>query len=393
MAMPRAEADCLEKPGAFRLGYRPWLDGMRGLAILAVFVYHLQLLGGGFLGVDLFFVLSGFLITSLLLQEWQERGSISFSRFYLRRALRLLPALFALIIACGAYILVFRPDEAAAFCKEAILTACYVANCPTLHDVSMPTLGHAWSLSLEEQFYLVWPLLLYAMLRLRLSRRVMIALLVAGIVASAAWRCVLFEMCAVPHAGNMSYLMRIYAGLDTRADVLLVGCLVALLAARGLLPRSRHFLRATGTVAAIGLPLIGYLMLTKHMGKPQFYYGLFTAVAATFAVIVARLLSGPPRVALTVLEWRPLVYLGRISYALYLVNSPIVNWFGWERLGWNHPVETLAVAGVAVAAAVALHHGVERPFLRLKSRLQVAGKPDADVVAAARPGIATLRAA
>src|SRR5579885_2477102 len=158
MASPRPDND---PPGGFHLGYRPWLDGLRGLAILAVFVYHLQLITGGFLGVDVFFVLSGFLITSLLLEEWQRRGTISFPRFYMRRALRLLPAFFAFLLACFVYIVIFRPDEVAAFRKEALVAACYVSNWPTLHQVPMPTLGHAWSLSLEEQFYFLWPLLLY----------------------------------------------------------------------------------------------------------------------------------------------------------------------------------------------------------------------------------------
>jgi peptidoglycan/LPS O-acetylase OafA/YrhL len=366
---------------------------MRGLAILAVFIYHLQLITGGFLGVDLFFVLSGFLITSLLLEEWQQRGTISFPRFYMRRALRLLPALFAVLIACFIYVWIFRPNEVTSYGKEAAVTACYVANWPTLHQVPMPTLGHAWSLSLEEQFYLLWPVLLYGMLRLNLGRRAMISLVAAGIVASAALRGVLYEMYAVPRLGNPGYLMRIYAGLDTRADVLLVGCLVAMLAAWGLLPRSRRFQVTTTAALVVGLPLIGYLMATKHMGKPQLYYGLFTAVAATFALTVARLLSGPARVAFAVLEWGPLVYVGRISYALYLVNSPIITWFGWERLGWNHPVETLAVAGLSLAAAVLLHHGVERPFLRLKSRFQVAGVPAAGAVLTASSPAATSRAA
>ncbi len=367
MASPRPDND---PPGGFHLGYRPWLDGLRGLAILAVFVYHLQLITGGFLGVDVFFVLSGFLITSLLLEEWQRRGTISFPRFYMRRALRLLPAFFAFLLACFVYIVIFRPDEVAAFRKEALVAACYVSNWPTLHQVPMPTLGHAWSLSLEEQFYFLWPLLLYVMLRLNLRRRTILLLVVGGILASATLRCVLYELYAVPRLGNAGYLMRVYAGLDTRADALLVGCLVALLAAWGLLPRSRRFVLLTGAATPICVAVIVHLMRTTHMGKPQFYYGLFTAVALMVAVVVVRLLSAPSRVAFAVLEFRPLVYLGRISYTLYLVNSPIIGWFGWRRLGWSHPVETLEVGGLCLAAAVALSHGVERPFLRLKHHFQ-----------------------
>jgi peptidoglycan/LPS O-acetylase OafA/YrhL len=389
---PRVGPGTPDNTGGFHLGYRPWLDGMRGLAILAVFIYHLQLIAGGFVGVDLFFVLSGFLITSLLLEEWQQRGTISFGRFYLRRALRLLPGLLALLIGCGAYVAVFQRDDAAAFGKEALVAVCYVANWPTLHNVPLPRLGHAWSLSLEEQFYLLWPVLLYLMLRLRLRRGTIMTLVVAGILASAVLRGVLFELYARPRQGHPGSLLRIYNGLDTRADALLVGCLVALLAAWGLLPRSPAFRWATGVASLAGLPLIGNIMWAKHMGTPQLYYGLFTLIAVAFALPAARLLTGPSRAAFAVLEARPLVYLGRISYALYLVHAPIIIWFGWERLGWRHPVETLLVAGASLAAAVLLHHTIERPFLRLKHRFQVVGAVRA-TSGTLRPRRAAARAA
>src|SRR6516225_3963556 len=109
--MATAGHDKPRAPAAFHLGYRPWLDGLRGVAILLVLAYHLGLLTAGFLGVDVFFVLSGFLITGLLVEEWQRRGSISFKHFYLRRALRLLPPYFTLLLACYLCVLLFRPAE------------------------------------------------------------------------------------------------------------------------------------------------------------------------------------------------------------------------------------------------------------------------------------------
>src|SRR5262249_10912041 len=146
-------------PASFhRLGYRRWLDGLRGLAILLVLAFHFGCLAGGSLGVDVFFVLSGFLITTLLVEEWQGRGSIGLKHFYLRRGLRLLPAFLALLLICLACtFFAENAAEAAAGRKEVWVAGCYVSNWPELHRTSMPTLGHTWSLSVEEQFYLLWP--------------------------------------------------------------------------------------------------------------------------------------------------------------------------------------------------------------------------------------------
>src|SRR6266700_848849 len=161
--------DMVGRTNHFHLGYRRWLDGLRGLAILMVLAFHLGFVPGGFLGVDVFFVLSGFLITTLLAEEWQARGSISLKHFYLRRALRLLPALAVLLTVCALAKLLTRPwSETVAFGKEIVGVAGYLANWPSLHGVPMRTLGYTWSLSVEEQFYLLWPILFLGMLRLGL---------------------------------------------------------------------------------------------------------------------------------------------------------------------------------------------------------------------------------
>jgi len=369
--MPAPGHDTPTVPLPFRLGYRPWLDGLRGVAILLVLVYHLGLLPGGFLGVDVFFVLSGFLITSLLVEEWQRRGTISFRHFYLRRALRLLPAYFTFLLACCLYTQLFRPAEAAVFRREMVVAACYASNLPGLNRPGLSTLGHTWSLSLEEQFYLLWPLLLYGLLRLNLGRRATLLLVCAGILASAGLRGALFGLYRAPGLDGLPLLVRLYSCLDTRADSLLAGCLVALLAAWDLLPRSRRARLVTGAAALASAAMLGWsIFVIKHAGHPQLYFGYFTAVALMVGIVLVGLLSFRARLASLVLESRPLVFVGRLSYGLYLVHMPIILWIGPMRLGWKHPTATLQAAGLSFVAALLLHYAVERPFLRLKDRLR-----------------------
>lgn len=363
-------ADHPATPTEFHLGYRRWLDGLRGVAVLLVLACHLGFVAGGFLGVDVFFVLSGFLITTLLVEEWQRRGSISLKHFYLRRALRLWPAFFTLLLICGlAGLLFLSTAEAAALRPEMLVAACYVTNWPALHHVGMPTLGHTWSLSVEEQFYLLWPVLLYGMLRLRLPRRRILLLVCAGIVASASFRLVWYRLHSTPASEKAAAVARLYLGLDSRGDALLVGCLVGLLAAWRLLPTSRRFISGTGVAALASAAALGYLVVNRCLDHAQFYHGLFTGVALMVAAILVRMLSAPSRLGSWLLESAPLVGVGRLSYALYLFHVPIIAWLRPPRgLGWRNPADTLLVAGLSLAAAVLSYYGIERPCLRLKQR-------------------------
>jgi len=168
----------------FSLGYRPSLDGLRGVSILAVMSYHLGLIRGGFLGVDIFFVLSGFLITTLLTDEWIRSGSISFRKFYMRRALRLLPALVVLAITCDFATVIFArlywPPEAFVpvvfgMAYASLVALFYVTNWVMISGQTLWILGHTWSLSIEEQFYLLWPLILIALPRRNGKRPIFIS--------------------------------------------------------------------------------------------------------------------------------------------------------------------------------------------------------------------------
>jgi peptidoglycan/LPS O-acetylase OafA/YrhL len=358
-----------ESAAAFHLGYRPWLDGLRGVAILLVLAFHLGLMPGGSLGVDVFFVLSGFLITTLLVEEWQGCGSISLKHFYLRRVLRLFPAFVTLLLLCFfSSLLLNSAAEVAAQRREILVAGCYIANWPQLHRTGMVLLGHTWSLSVEEQFYLLWPVLLYGMLRLRLSRRVMVSLVCAGVVASASLRLVLYRLHGGTGPEKAANILRLYMGLDTRADALLVGCLIGLAAAWGLLPRSPRFTYWAGWAAVLSTAALGYLAWNRCLDHSQYYHGLFTGVALMTGSLLVRMLLVPHGAGAWLLQSRPLVGVGRISYGLYLYHIPILYWVqgGSPRLGWT---ERLLAAGLTMAAALVSSVVIERPCLRLKDRL------------------------
>src|SRR5215204_1561256 len=217
-----------------RLSYSPGLDGLRALAVMAVLLYHADLgwMPGGFLGVEVFFVISGYLITALLLAEWHQKGRISLKDFWLRRARRLLPALYVLLVVTLGYSVVFLPGEVAGLRDDAIAAVGYVTNWflvlgreSYFESVGRPSLlQHLWSLAVEEQFYLVWPVVLAVGLsvgasRLRPRRMLMVALFGAG--ASAVAMAVLYAPGVDPS--------RIYYGTDTRATGLLCGAALAFL--------------------------------------------------------------------------------------------------------------------------------------------------------------------
>ena len=229
------------------LRYMPALDGLRALAVLAVLLYHgnVSWAHGGYFGVDAFFVLSGFLITGLLLAEWRDEGGINFKQFWVRRARRLLPALALVVVAVAVYAARYAmPIELHQLRRDALSTIGYVANWSQIfahqsyfEQFAAPSaLKHTWSLAIEEQFYLVWPLLVFAAMRIgRGSKKVLLGGCLVLATASAIEMAVLYSPGHDPS--------RVYYGTDTRAQSLLIGAILAILvsAARaGSLPRRPH---------------------------------------------------------------------------------------------------------------------------------------------------------
>ncbi|HEX8161038.1 MAG TPA: acyltransferase [Pyrinomonadaceae bacterium] len=363
---PHAGVAAAPAPG-FRLGYRPALDGVRGVSILAVMYFHgggSWIGRGGFLGVDIFFTLSGFLITTLLVEEWEQAGTISLANFYARRALRLLPALLAVIAACLAAVALFPPAEGAAAAGREILVALYLSDWLKVY----PPLFHTWSLSIEEQFYMAWPLLLFGMLWLRLSRPVMIALVAAGVAAIALHRAALWHGLA----GTERYA--VYTRLDARADSLLVGCIAGLLLSSGLSIKALPP-RPLRVLAVVSAACVALLMLLIPSDWPALYYGGFTAVAAMVGLVILHLFTAPIRLFSALFELSPLRWFGRISYGLYLWHLPVYTLYnnyappprvGSYTLGIMIPLAIKFLLSVGVG--VLSFRVVERPALRLKKR-------------------------
>jgi peptidoglycan/LPS O-acetylase OafA/YrhL/lysophospholipase L1-like esterase len=305
--------------------HQPALDGLRGLAVAGVLLFHGGHLTGGYLGVDAFFVLSGFLITSLLLAELSSTSRISLSRFWARRARRLLPALGCVLAAVALYaVLLAHDNELSAIRGDALATIAYVANWRQIfisNDYwalfrSPSPLQHTWSLSIEEQFYVLWPLVVVAVTRGRsatdAARRVL-ATACAGTAVSFVLMQLTFD------AADTS---RAYYGTDTRMSSILIGAaLAAWLALRGpVATAKRKHLEA----AAIAGAMVLALAWSHLSGTSTALYrgGFFVCAVATMLLIAAGVHPdrGPVSRALS---WRPLRELGLISYGVYLWHWPV----------------------------------------------------------------------
>jgi peptidoglycan/LPS O-acetylase OafA/YrhL len=360
------------------LGYIRALDGVRGIAVLAVMAFHANLpwSSGGTIGVDIFFVLSGFLITSLLIREHQKTGTINLRNFYARRALRLLPALLALLLVSCVYARFFQPPaRALTTYKGAIYSLLYIGNWIMAfgHGRVLGALSHTWSLSIEEQFYLLWPLLLYLAVSRRIRMPWMLAGLSAAIGASALWRAALWN-------GNVD---RVYHGFDTRADALLTGCVVGLLFSSHLISAAARFRTVIQGCAAISALFLIAVFAVGGAWPPAlfFYYGLQTLVALAAAFILIALLSRPPRAVTRLLEWPVLVGMGRMSYGLYLWHFPL-----FQAIGVTTPARRACSIVAAFVVAAASYHFLEGPCLRLKERFRAGGRQTHEMPESASPG-------
>jgi peptidoglycan/LPS O-acetylase OafA/YrhL len=347
-----------EQPQArFDLGYLPALDGLRALAILLVVAYHDRWLRGGFLGVDVFFALSGFLITSILLQEWHH-GGIHLGKFYARRFLRLGPALVVFVLLAYAVNRWLSPGIFGVIAPRwAVGALLYVSNLMIAYGREYPlgAFSICWSLAQEEQFYLLWPLALRTLLRRGVSP-LRVALLLLVPIAGCA---VLRQYLVARGAGDPGLWLRVYFGPDARADVILLGCVLALVVdARGL-PQSRRSAAWAGAAAVAGLLVLGWLALTRDISGLVATPLLFTLTAAASASLVLGALS--QEWLRRPLSWPGFVWIGRLSYSLYL----------WHEIGLflGQDGGPLGRWLTALAFAAASHYAVERPFLKLKRRL------------------------
>ncbi len=343
----------------------PELDGLRGIAIISVLIHH-QLtpfpLKGGFLGVDLFFVLSGFLITGLLAAEFDRTNSISLKKFYMRRLLRLGPALVLYLVGCLIVTIYTQQISVSRQLQLIGLALVYATNWRMAFqwEPALDPTAIIWSLSIEEQFYLVWPIVFVLCLALKIKRsHIVLALgtIIAGI----------FIHRLVMLSGGADYT-RLYYGTDTRADALLMGCLFALLPVERISSSGKRWLNLTGVLTAACLV---YLLATVGFTDRILYQGGFTFVALVCGVLVLVAAHSPPRILAVILGSVPLGWLGRISYGLYLWHWLVVRNTTFYYLGVFEPWAKL---GLAVAIAAASFYVVEWPFNKLKRRFSVSTK-------------------
>ena len=373
---------------ARRVSRRPGihaLDGLRAVAVALVLADHGGIPGvsGGFIGVDLFFVLSGFLITALLVDELGRTGRISLRGFWVRRGRRLLPALVLMVLAVAAAHEIFPADAVAGLRDDAVAAFFWVANWRFVAQQTdyfaqggTPSpLQHTWSLGVEEQYYFVWPLLLVA-----------VALLAAGLARRGGRRaslggvrmCVFVLATAGAAASALAAALlasdasrdRVYFGTDTRAQALLLGA-----AAAALLVRDWPALVAGWSVTATRwgrwvaqlLPVAGLavLALAAHLvsgSAAEFHRGALTVVALAAIAVIAPVALHQTGAIARALSWSPLVWLGTISYGVYLWHWPVFLLLNGERTGWSGPALFVARCAVTVAIAAASWWAIEQPI-------------------------------
>ena len=375
--------------------YHPAIDGLRAVAVAAVVLYHGegQPLPGGFMGVDAFLVISGFLITSLLLQEWATSGWVDLRAFWGRRVRRLFPALALLLVAVAVYALVAAPDLSRRSLRwDGLATLGYVANWRLVFShqgyfeqlAGASPLRHAWSLAVEEQWYLLWPMV-SAMALHRWGRDlVRLAWVVAGLALASA-----VEMAWLARGtGDTS---RAYYGTDARAQALLVGAGLALVLRRWPLVAARSGRRVAlaRTAGLVGLSVGLALFASVDDQQRWMYRGGFLLCALAWAAVVVACLREAGGAVGWLLSRRPLVALGRISYGVYLWHWPVIVVLTPARTGWGGwPLLALQAAvtlGLAAASFVLVEQPVRtggwRRVWQWRPSLAVAGASGLVVVA------------
>ena len=366
-----------------RLAYLPALDGVRAFAVVAVMLFHggVGHMGGGFMGVDAFFVLSGFLITSLLIGEWRQTFMIKLGAFWARRARRLLPALLMMLLFVAFFAAVIVPKGTyGALRLDSLSTLLYVSNWHFIlassnyfaqqNVANGSPLLHTWSLAVEEQFYLIWPLIVLGILYFTKSLKVLFGLCVTAALAGAVWTNVVYD--------SGRHTNRAFLGTDTRSQCLFIGCALAvglvLVAqrsheegrlAKGELwrPSSRTGRVAFGTLGIAGATtaLVIWIVMPALSSFP--YNGGFFLLGLSVAAVILAAVTAPRSLVPRFLSLAPIRYVGRISYGLYIWHWPIFIWLNSARTGQLVGWELFGVrAAVTFAVSVVSFHLVERPI-------------------------------
>jgi peptidoglycan/LPS O-acetylase OafA/YrhL len=314
-----------------RMGYQPALDGLRALSVIAVILYHagIDWIPGGFIGVEVFFVVSGFLITSLMIDEQHVSGTVSLKQFWIRRARRLLPALFTMLIASLVAVTFFAKDSAPDFRQDVLPALGYFSNWWQIYFVdtpyfaanSLPMLRHLWSLAVEEQWYVLWPIaFVFVLGNKRIPR--WISALVIGLLAAA----VMVGTALAFTADDETRINFLYLSTITRSSGLLLGAALACIwyPWKKTVVRFAKVRSVFADVLALGaLATLGYISAVIHVADERFYLGGLGAATVASAVIIAVVVRSGKSLVKRALSFSLLVEIGRRSYGLYLWHWPI----------------------------------------------------------------------
>ena len=378
MASPadQAAADTENVPAATEspvsprsLGQVRGFDGLRGIAVLIVFVAHMNVIlpipqllvvPGATVSLDSFFVLSGFLITTLLLNEQARRGGVSIGNFYGRRVLRLLPALYVVVAAVALFAWAthtWMPTEKASIVSVVFYYANYYSA--TAASIFSPKLAsgyqHLWSLSFEEQFYLIWPWATIGLLTIRMRLRTVVAILLSLIVLVGIHRGISYE--------SGAHWWSLFQRTDTRADSILWGCLFA-----HIWVRRREPVRGVWIAAWLAVAFLLVCLPLASQDSTFLYLGGFDAIDVACLIVIIAILDG---------NWagnrffnlRPIVALGLVSYGFYLWHLPVFFAIRFYDPHWNDAVRVIVAVAATLALTLASWFLLEKPLMRWRKRL------------------------
>lgn len=356
----------MQRPTKNKRRYISGLDGLRAISVLAVILYHLHIdwIDGGFLGVTVFFVLSGYLITDILVNEFERNGKIDFKKFWIKRFRRLLPALIIMLVFIASWITLFQRSFLVGLREEILAAFVYVSNWYYVFQehsyftkFAPPSpLQHMWSLAVEEQFYIVWPILMLLALKFIPSKgKIAVFILLLSFISAEAMA-FMFTPDIDPS--------RVYFGTDTRAFSLLLGAALAMVWPSAKLSNNvtselRKTLNITGLVSLVAL--IVMMVFIQEDGTFLYYGGMYLASAVT-AVLIAVIVHPASSIG-KLFSFKPLLWIGVRSYGIYIWHFPIIVLLGIA-------VKTETISGTKIVIALLLTfilsslswHFVEEPI-------------------------------
>ena len=370
LAADGVQPPSVDEPYRFHLGNRPPLTGIRALALFTVLTYHsnLKTLPGTWVALQVFFVLSGFLITAMLAGEGMRNGRIKLGSFYARRGVRLVPPLLLTVGLLAIYAhFVHVADAAHRLWGDSFAALFYYADYRQAfgHAPFFGYLAQTWSLSVEEQFYILWSLAMVVAVAAH-KRYLAYSFAIVGMVASTADR-----LWLTYHAHHFDHLVfdRAYYAFDSRADAIFLGCLLGLLAADGYLHKWARWARGLVTGAAAGSAVfLCWILLEAHLSTENLVVWWLPTTTIASAVIITYFVVCPGSLGSRFAGLGVLVFIGDLSYTVYLIHFPVYLALMQSTTGWAFWPNELARLGIIFAIAIASWFLVERPLMRWRQR-------------------------